>query len=164
VFFKVNWLSVSGPASVSLLYEELVGKDISEKDFVDAVGFANFLPGSDAIQMAILIAYPLAGWPGAVAAVLGATLPPVLSVLLFLQVLQQQLYHVNLAGFSKGLEAAVIALIGLIGWKFLRPDPTVPWSKRDLTIAGLALLALLAGVPSPLVLALAGILGVFFYR
>src|SRR5262245_26380513 len=41
MFLKVNILSPSGPASVGFLYEESVGKIMSEEQFVEAVGFSN---------------------------------------------------------------------------------------------------------------------------
>jgi chromate transport protein ChrA len=39
IFLKVNLLSTSGPASVGLLYHEMVGKYVTEGQFVQAVGF-----------------------------------------------------------------------------------------------------------------------------
>ncbi len=38
MFLKVNVLSPSGPASVGFLYEEAVGKIMTEERFVEAVG------------------------------------------------------------------------------------------------------------------------------
>src|SRR3990172_8268548 len=49
MFLKVNILSPSGPASVGFLYEEAVGKIMTEEQFVEAVGFSNVLPGSEAL-------------------------------------------------------------------------------------------------------------------
>jgi len=42
MFLKVNMLSPSGPASVGLLYDEAVGKLMTEEQFVEAVGFSIF--------------------------------------------------------------------------------------------------------------------------
>ena len=47
IFIKVNLLSTSGPASVGLLYHEVVGNYVTESEFVQAVGLSSVLPGSD---------------------------------------------------------------------------------------------------------------------
>jgi len=57
---KLNLLTTSGPASVGLLYKEAVGKFMTETQFVEAVGFSQFLPGSDALQLAMFIGSRLA--------------------------------------------------------------------------------------------------------
>ncbi|HNK63835.1 MAG TPA: chromate transporter, partial [Anaerolineales bacterium] len=64
MFLKVNLLSPSGPASVGLLYKEAVGKIMSEEQFVEAVGFSNFLPGSEALKLAMFVGFAAGGIPG----------------------------------------------------------------------------------------------------
>ncbi len=76
MFLKVNLLSPSGPASVGLLYKEAVGKLMSEERFVEAVGFSNVLPGSEALKLAMFVGYAAGGIPGVFTALLGAVLPP----------------------------------------------------------------------------------------
>ena len=44
IFLKVNLLSTSGPASVGLLYYEVVGTLVTESQFVQAVGLSSVLP------------------------------------------------------------------------------------------------------------------------
>jgi len=63
MFLKVNMLSPSGPASVGLLYKEAVGKIMSEERFVEAVGFSNVLPGSEALKLAMFVGYAAGGVP-----------------------------------------------------------------------------------------------------
>ncbi|MEK7323949.1 MAG: chromate transporter [Chloroflexota bacterium] len=52
---KINLLSPSGPASLGILYEEAVGKFITEEHFVEAAAFSRFLPGSDALQLTVFV-------------------------------------------------------------------------------------------------------------
>ena len=60
LFLKVNLLSTSGPASVGLLYHEVVlGKLVTESQFVQAVGLSSVLPGSDALNMLAFLILPL---------------------------------------------------------------------------------------------------------
>src|SRR3990172_3543777 len=81
IFLKVNLLSTSGPASIGLLYHEVVGKLITEGQFVQAVGLSSVLPGSDALQLAMYIGYAVAGVPGGFVALTASILPPTLIIL-----------------------------------------------------------------------------------
>ena len=74
LFLKVNLLSTSGPASVGLLYHEVVaGKLVTESQFVQAVGLSSVLPGSDALQLAMYIGYAIGGIPGGLVALVNHT-------------------------------------------------------------------------------------------
>jgi chromate transport protein ChrA len=81
IFLKVNLLSTSGPASVGLLYHEMVGNYVTESQFVQAVGFSSVLPGSDALQLAMYIGYAVGGIPGGLVALLASILPPTVIIL-----------------------------------------------------------------------------------
>jgi chromate transport protein ChrA len=50
IFLKVNLLTTAGPTSIGLLYKETVGKIMTEAQFVEAVGFSNLVPGSEALK------------------------------------------------------------------------------------------------------------------
>ena len=78
MFIKINVLSTSGPASVGLLYKEAVGPLMSEAEFIEAVGFSNVLPGSEALKLAMFVGFAAGGIPGTVAALFGSILPPTL--------------------------------------------------------------------------------------
>ena len=89
MFLKVNLLSPSGPASVGLLYKEAVGKIMTEERFVEAVGFSNVLPGSEALKLAMFVGFAAGGVPGVLTALLGAVLPPTVMMLLLAAVLER---------------------------------------------------------------------------
>lgn len=163
IFFKTYWLTNSGPASIGLLYNELVPAEISERDFVAAVGFTSVLPGSEALKLAIFLGFQLGGYSGLLAGLAGMMLPPLLATAAALFLLARYGMADWLGRFTHGLEPAIASMILLVGWKFLRPDAKLPWRKKDLAIAGFALVALGLGAPAPLVLLLAGLIGVFFY-
>ena len=75
MFLKVNLLSPSGPASIGLLYKEAVAKKVmTEAQFVEAVGFSNVLPGSEALKLAMFVGFAAGGIPGVLTALLGAIL------------------------------------------------------------------------------------------
>jgi chromate transport protein ChrA len=63
MFVKINVLSTSGPASVGLLYKESVGELMTEAEFIEAVGFSNVLPGSEALKLAMFVGFAAGGIP-----------------------------------------------------------------------------------------------------
>ena len=164
MFLKVNLLSPSGPASVGLLYKEAVGRVMSEERFVEAVGFSNFLPGSEALKLAMFVGYAAGGVPGVFTALLGAVLPPTVMMFVVALILQQIQQETWLDGFVKGMSPAVAALIVIVAWELFRVGQAKSIGKRTLLIAALSAIALWLNVPSPLVLLGAGILGVILFR
>jgi chromate transporter len=163
IFIKINLLTTSGPASVGLLYEEAVGKLMTEGQFVEAVGFSSALPGSDALQLAMFVGYAAGGVPGALAALFGSILPPTLLMLGIVSILQRLRGEAWVGNFVRGLTPAVAVLMVLVAWQIFRGDMNgASWTT--VVIAGISLVALLLKAPPPLVLLGAGILGIIFFR
>jgi chromate transporter len=164
MFLKINFLTTSGPASVGLLYKESVGTVMSEAQFIEAVGFSNVLPGSEALKLAMFVGYAAGGLPGTITALLASILPPTLIMLGVAAVVQKVQGEEWMQGFIKGLGPAVAMLIGVVAWQIFRSDRTKVVRKRTLLIAALSAVAFWFNVPSPLVLLGAGILGVILFR
>lgn len=163
MFLKVNILSPSGPASVGFLYEEAVGKIMTEEQFVEAVGFSNVLPGSEALKLAMFVGYAAAGFPGVMSALLGAILPPTVLMLIVAAMLQKFQHENWLTGFVAGMSPAVAALIVFVSWELFRVSSRKQIDRRVLLIAGLSAIAFWYEIPSPFVLLGAGILGVILF-
>lgn len=163
MFLKVNILSPSGPASVGFLYEESVGKLMTEEQFVEAVGFSNVLPGSEALKLAMFVGYAAGGLPGVLSALLGAILPPTVLMLLVSALLQRFQHENWLAGFVAGMSPAVAALIVYVAWELFRVSSRKRIDRRVVLIAVLSALAFWVDLPSPFVLLGAGILGVVLF-
>lgn len=164
MFLKVNLLSPSGPASVGLLYKEAVGKIMTEAQFVEAVGFSNVLPGSEALKLAMFVGFAAGGIPGVLTALLGSILPPTVMMLVVAAVLQGFQHENWMKGFVTGMSPAVAALITVVAWELFRASSKKAINRRTLLIAALSAVALWFDVPSPLVLLGAGILGVILFR
>jgi chromate transporter len=163
IFVKINLLTTSGPASVGLLYKEVVGSLMTESEFVESVGFSSVLPGSDALQLAMFVGYAAYGIPGALAALLGSILPPTLIMLGVVAVLQRLRGEAWIGNFVSGLTPAVAVLMVLVAWQVFRgEDGEMSWVT--FAIAGISLVALLLKAPAPLVLLGAGLLGIVFFR
>ena len=164
MFIKVNVLSTSGPASVGLLYKESVGPLMTEAEFIEAVGFSNVLPGSEALKLAMFVGYAAGGIQGTIAALLGSILPPTLIMLAVSAAVQRVQGEAWMEGFIKGLAPAVAMLIVVVAWQIFRSESTKTIQTRALVIAGLSAIAFWFNLPFPLVLLGAGILGVILFR
>lgn len=163
MFLKVNMLSPSGPASIGLLYKEAVGKVMTEAQFVEAVGFSNILPGSEALKLAMFVGFAAGGIGGVFTALLGAILPPTVLMLLVAAVLEQFQNEKWLDAFVAGMSPAVAALIIVVSWELFRASTRNKIDRRAAIIALLSAVAFWFEMPSPLVLLGAGILGVVLY-
>ena len=164
MFLKVNILSPSGPASLGLLYDEAVGKIMSEEQFVEAVGFSNVLPGSEALKLAMFVGYAAGGLAGVFTALLGAILPPTILMFTVAALLRDFQDAAWLKGFVGGMSPAVAALILLVAWQISLTSRTRRTGARALLIAAVSALGFLAGMPIPIVLLGAGLLGVVLFR
>ena len=162
MFLKINLLSTSGPSSIGLLYKESVGTIMTEKQFVEAVGFSHLLPGSEALKLAMFVGFAAGGIPGTLLALLGSILPPTVMMLGVVSVLQRFKGEVWMQGFVQGLSPAVAVVILVVAWNLFRSEKSIP--RQVLIIAALSVLAFLLAVPSPIVLVAAGLLGVMLIR
>lgn len=164
MFLKVNLLSPSGPASIGLLYKEAVSKEVmTEAQFVEAVGFSNVLPGSEALKLAMFVGFAAGGIPGVLTALLGAILPPTVMMLIVAAILQRFQHSNWIDGFVAGMSPAVAALIVVVAWELFRAASPKQIDRRAVLIAVLSAVAFWFELPSPLVLLGAGLLGVLFY-
>ncbi len=163
MFLKVNILSPSGPASIGLLYKEAVGRIMTEAQFVEAVGFSNVLPGSEALKLAMFVGFAAGGIPGVFTALLGAILPPTVMMLIVATVLRRFEHENWMGGFVAGMSPAVAALIVVVSWELFRASSRKKVDRRAIIIAVLSAVAFWFEIPSPMVLLGAGILGVILY-
>ena len=160
IFIKVNLLSTSGPASVGLLYHEVVGRYVTEAQFVQAVGLSSVLPGSDALQLAMYVGYAVAGIPGGLVALAGSILPPTLIILGVTMVLHRLRREAWLSSFVEGLAPAISVLMLFTAWKIFEKGGSTGWQGWTIGIVSLA--AMFLNAPARIVVVVAGILGVYF--
>lgn len=161
VFIKVNLLSTSGPASVGLLYHEVVGTMITEAQFVQAVGLSSVLPGSDALQLAMYIGYAVAGIPGGFVALFASILPPTIIILGVTMILHRLRRQAWIANFVEGLAPAISVLMIFTAWKIFQKGGATGWEGWAIGLISLAAIAS-QKIPERIVIIIAGIVGVLF--
>ena len=161
IFLKVNLLSTSGPASVGLLYHEVVGKSVTEAQFVQAVGFSSVLPGSDALQLAMYLGYAVGGIPGGLVALLASILPPTIIILGVTLILHRLRREAWIRSFIEVLTPAISVLMVFTAWKIFQKGGTMGWEAWAIGLVSLAGM-FSKRVPERIVIIVAGLIGVFF--
>jgi chromate transport protein ChrA len=131
----------------------------TEHEFAEGLALAQSLPGSMAGNVAAYIGLRLRGWRGAAVAVAALVLPSMLLMIL-LAILYRHLR--NLPDTEKlfhGLNAAVVALIGVTAWRIGRGSLSKPWQWYIAVFSGIAVIMFEATVIE--VVLLSGLAGIY---
>ncbi len=156
---KLGCISFGGPAGqIAIMHDELVERRswISERRFLHALNFCMALPGPEAQQLASYIGYSMYGVRGAITAG-GLFVLPSFVLLCGLSAIYVEYGEVaSVSGIVRGLGAAVIALVLAA---VLRVGGRVIHTLAGLATAVVAFVLIIAGLPFPLILALAAATG-----
>lgn len=160
-----TWLAIGatgfgGPAAqIALLHREVVERRrwLDEEEFLAAMRVCMLLPGPEAQQLATYAGWRIGGIPGGLLSGTLFVIPGALVV--------TSLAWLHAAGGSRpevaaafaGARPAVVALVALAAWRIAGRSLGTP---RTRIAAALSLVAVVAGVPFPLLLAAAGAVGV----
>lgn len=138
----------------------LIERDVVEKhkwidyeEFVDMLAVTQSSPGPVAVNSAVFIGYKMVGIPGAIASILGVTLPSFIIILLLAVFLAKQGKQVILEKFFEGVRPAVVALILGAGIKMGQKSLK---DKTDYIIGLIALILLVFLDVHPIVMILTG--------
>ncbi|MBF0096447.1 MAG: chromate efflux transporter [Magnetococcales bacterium] len=159
-WLKLGFISFGGPAGqIAMMHQELVEKRrwISEHRFLHALNYCMLLPGPEAIQLAIYIAWLLHGITGAVMAGVLFFLPAFV-ILSFLAGIYLAFGDVPMVmGIFQGIKPAVVAVVLFAAWRI--GSKTV----RNGLLLAIALLAFVGifffDVDFPWIVLAAGVLG-----
>jgi chromate transporter len=158
-WLKLGFISFGGPAGqIAIMHDELVEKRrwISERRFLHALNFCMALPGPEAQQLASYVGYSMYGVRGAITAGGLFVLPSFVLLCVMSAIYVEYGEVASVAGVVRGLGAAVIALVAAA---VLRVGGRVIHTPAALALAALAFGLIVVGVPFPLIVALAGLLG-----
>lgn len=165
VFFRIGAFTFGGGyAMVPLIQREVVDVRAwtTSEEFIDMLSLAQTAPGPIAVNTSVFVGYRKAGFPGAVAAVVGTTLPSflvILAIAVFFTQIRKS--HIAEAAFA-GVRPAVVALVAGAAYKIGR---VAIIDLRGLIIGAMVFLAVvvLDVHPIPVILA-SGVLGYFLFR
>ena len=103
-----------GPSFIPLIEREVASHGwLDRRDFLDAFAFGNALPGPIATKLAGFVGHRVAGWPGAVVALLALTAPTIGAMIALAALYVQYRDTTVVSGFLTGLRPVVIALLVL---------------------------------------------------
>ena len=158
-WLKLGMISFGGPAGqIAIMHDELVDRRhwISGRRFLHALNFCMALPGPEAQQLASYVGYSMYGVRGAITAG-GLFVLPSFVLLCGMSVIYVEYGEVaEVAGIVRGLGAAVIALVAAA---VLRIGGRVIHTRAAFVMAAVAFGLIVAGLPFPLIIAVAALVG-----
>lgn len=155
-FFKIGAFTFgSGYAMIPMIEKEVVDRKkwFDKEEFYDQFALASSAPGPFALNTAVFVGYKMAGWWGALVAVLGAVIPSFVIILVIAIYLTEFSDNPYVIAAFKGIRPAVIALIAV---PFINMLKRLPWYFMILGCVVAAVICYL-GV-SPIWFILAGVL------
>jgi chromate transporter len=158
-WLKLGCISFGGPAGqIAIMHDELVERRrwISERRFLHALNFCMALPGPEAQQLASYVGYSLYGVRGAITSG-GLFVAPSFVLLCLMSGVYVEYGDVAVVhGVVSGLGAAVVALVAAA---VLRVGSRVIHTRAAVALAATAFAAIVAGVPFPVIIGVAALVG-----
>lgn len=158
-WMKLGCISFGGPAGqIAIMHDELVERRrwIDERRFLHALNFCMAMPGPEAQQLASYIGYSLYGVRGAITSG-GLFVAPSFVLLCLMSGIYVEYGSVTVVeGVVSGLGAAVVALVAAA---VIRVGSRVIHTPAAVAIAAAAFLLIVIGVPFPLIISVAALVG-----
>jgi chromate transporter len=159
---RLGFINFGGPTGqISIMHDELVERRrwIDEERFLHALNFAMLLPGPEAHQLAIYVGWLLNGSAGAVAAGVFFLLP---ALALMIGLSWVYAVHGDVGWVSAIFAGLAWAVVGIVAAALIRIGKRALKTRAAYAIAASAFIALLIfGVPFPIVIVVAGLLGLW---
>ena len=162
-FFKIGTFTIGGGyAMIPLMEKELVERRgwLSKEDFLDVLSVAQALPGICAANVATEVGSRLRGTRGAVMAVVGNIVMPVLFILILAVFFREFRDNRVVESIFMGIRPAVVALIAAPVFKMAKVSKV---SRRNFWIPLLAAVLIWAFGVSPVLVIVAAAVGGFLY-
>ena len=120
-FFKITAVVVGGGYVIlSAVEQEFVRKRhwITPEEFLELVAVSQTIPGIIACNGAIYLGYRLAGLAGALSALAGTVLPPMIAILCLASLMTcLPAEHPRITGLFTGVNAAITGMIAATAWR-----------------------------------------------
>jgi len=111
--FLISLTANTGYAILSVMKSTFVQKYkwVSPEDMADYIAMAQSVPGPIAVNASVIIGYQTAGFSGALAAVSGCALPPLLVMIIVILFYNRLIENRMVAVFLKGMQYGVAAML-----------------------------------------------------
>lgn len=163
LFFKIGLFTFGGGyAMLPFLERELVKKKLAtEEELMDDYAISQITPGIIAVNVSTFIGIKIAGFWGALFALLGIITPSVLIISILSLGFFPLLQNPKALGIIKGILIAVLVLLIPMVFKLIKKN--IP-GKKEVAIASIALaLNLFIELPVVWIIACCIVLGLFLY-
>ncbi len=165
VFTKVGVLAYGGgPSMIPLVQIEVVdnSKWMSLTEFMDTLAMGYSLPGPIATKMAAAVGYRVAGFKGAISALLGIALPSAIMMLVMVIFFMHLKDHPMFGAMMKGIRPVILALLALVVYQMF-PKSVVSPLTGLIGLGALVIMIVFKVHPAFLIIA-GGSLGMMFFR
>ena len=125
IFLKSSALAVGGLASLPLLRADLVPRYVTDAGIVQALAIGRLAPGPNGLYI-VSLGYIVAGWTGALYALIGATLAP-LAILPATALARRWLLSAWFGGLVRGVSLATAGLLLATGVTIVNAGGTQIW-------------------------------------
>jgi chromate transporter len=122
LFFTFASIALQGFGGVlTIIQREIVDKRgwLTQKEFTEDWAVSQILPGGNVVNLCIILGNRYFGWRGAMAALAGILLPPLVIVLILATLYNQFVDIPQVAGAVRGMGAAAAGLIGAVSLKMI---------------------------------------------
>lgn len=119
-FFVANILGYGGgPASIPLMYEEIVNhyKWLSNAEFSQMLAIGNALPGPIATNVAAYVGYDVYGWWGVIVALFATIFPSAFALIILLKLLHQHRNSLVVKGMTLLVQPVIAIMMLALTWK-----------------------------------------------
>lgn len=141
IFLTFTWLALQGFGGVlAVAQRELVDRKrwLTRESFLDAYSVAQLLPGPNVVNLALMLGDRFFGWRGALSALAGMLLMPLLIVIVLAAGYREFADIPAVAGAFRGMGAVAVGLMLAMALKMTRPLARNPLGPaRCLLLAGL---------------------------
>ncbi len=160
LFVSFTWLALQGFGGVlAVVQRELVEKKrwMTREEFVEEWSVAQIMPGPNVVNLSLMIGGRYFGLSGAMAALAGMLVAPLIVVLLLALVYAQFAGNPQVAGALRGMGAVAAGLITATGFKLVSALGRNVMGIAACTVLGLACFAAIALLRWPLAYVLLGL-------
>lgn len=144
-FFLSNVLGYGGgPASIPLMYEEIVTHYhwLDHDQFSNMLALGNMLPGPIATKIAAYVGFQTVGWLGVFIALAATVVPSAVALIVLLKLLNKHRQSSAIRGMTLLVQPVIAAMMLLLTWKTFGTSTHAVGYWQTLLLAGAAYLAL----------------------